>query len=77
MSRTAVAAPAPAPLDDLLETIDAMDGPTLREFLGRLRERYNLPEPAAHLSVRVTGTSATYGAEDWTRILNSRGWLIS
>lgn len=57
--RTAVAAPSQPPIDAMLATIDAMDGPTLRAFLAALRKRFNLAAPSAvecdiRLVTRVT-----------------------
>ena len=53
MSRkTAVAAPAQPPFDDLLASIDAMDGPTLRAFIAALRARYTLAE-LTHVAISV------------------------
>lgn len=57
MSRkTAVAAPAQPPFDDLLAAIDAMDGPTLRAFIAALRERYGLAEPPIDTTVTTVVT---------------------
>lgn len=80
MSRkTAVAAPAQPPFEDILATIDAMDGPTLRSFLGALRERYNLPQPSPVVNLKVSGvgTSTFYGDVLWTRWLEANGWTLS